>query len=251
MPSPVTGMASRRALVVAADMATHRLCRAALETSGLAVDGVDSGMAALMSAREARPVLIVIDQQPRLQLLDIDAAIEHCARGASVWQWASTDRRAEPDVVLACAGGVPTLETVAAAWWLRKKAPDLNVRVVNVVDLTALFAPEFHPHGMGERPFVELFTTDTPVVFASHGDQHALHQIVGGRPNPRRFHMLTGNGMSRFDLCAEALRRVARGRLPQVRELITECHASIAAAAAYSHEHLDDSPEIRNWVWTD
>ena len=96
--------------------------------------------------------LIVIDKQPQLQWLDMDAAIEHCARGASIWQWASNDQGEEPDVVLACAGDIPTLETVAAAWWLRQHVPDLKVRVVNVVDLMTLFPPHLHPHGMRRNP---------------------------------------------------------------------------------------------------
>jgi xylulose-5-phosphate/fructose-6-phosphate phosphoketolase len=124
--------------------------------------------------------LIVIDKQPQLQWLDIDAAIKHCAAGASVWPWASNDQSGEPDVVLAAAGDIPTLEVVAAAWLLRKHAPSLKVRVVNVMDLMCLPPPDVHPHGMEEAKFIELFTAAKPVVFAFHGHQRAVHEIIHG-----------------------------------------------------------------------
>ena len=208
--------------------------------------------------------LIVIDKQPQLQWLDIDAAIEHCARGASVWSWAGNDAGEEPDVVLVAAGDIPTLETVAAAWWLRQHAPELRVRVVNVVDLMTLFPRYFHPHGMDDVQFEKLFTADKPVVFAFHGYQRAIHEVIHGRPNVERFHvrgfreqgttttpfdMVVLNEMSRFHLAAEAIRRVPRmaGRAPT---LVHECETQIAQALAYSAEHLVDMPEIRDWVWT-
>ena len=168
--------------------------------------------------------LIVIDKQPELQWLDMDAAVQHCAAGASIWPWASSDQGSEPDVVLAAAGDTPTLEVVAAAWLLRKHAPNLRVRVVNVVDLMCLFSPEIHPHGLEEAKFLELFTADKPVVFAFHGYQRAIHAIIHGRTNTARFHvrgfmeegttttpfdMVVRNQMSRFHLCIEALRRSA------------------------------------------
>ncbi len=209
--------------------------------------------------------LIVIDKQPQLQWLDMPAAIDHCRRGASVWPWASTDRGENPDVVLAGCGDIPTLETVAAAWWLRQRAPELRVRVVNVVDLMALFAPEAHPHGLSDDLFVELFTRDRPVVFAFHGYQSAVHAVVHGRPSAERFHvrgfieqgttttpfqMVSLNGMSRYHLCIEALRRAARlgGR---ERELADECRRLIEGATAYAHAHFEDPPEIRDWTWTE
>ncbi|HEU0167251.1 MAG TPA: phosphoketolase family protein, partial [Chloroflexota bacterium] len=207
--------------------------------------------------------LIVIDKQPQLQWLDMDAAIAHCERGASRWDWASSDQGQEPDVVLACAGDIPTLETVAAAWWLRHNAPDLKVRVVNVVDLMALFQPQLHPHGMDETPFVELFTADKPVIFAYHGYQRAIHEIVHGRVNAERFHvrgfneqgttttpfdMVVLNSMSRFHLAHEALRRT---RLPNAAELMDACRRHIAEATTYSRQHLEDMPQIRDWTWTD
>ncbi len=200
--------------------------------------------------------LIVIDKQPQLQWLGMEDAVAHCAAGASVWSWASNDEGGEPDVVLACAGDAPTLETVAAAWWLRRMAPELKVRVVNVVDLMALFPPEHHPHGMDETRFVELFTADKPVVFAFHGYQRAIHEIVHGRVNAHRFHvrgfneqgttttpfdMLVMNGMSRYHLCTEALRRAPRiqDRAPT---LMDECRSLVQKAVAYSRQHLEDPP---------
>ncbi len=209
--------------------------------------------------------LIVQDKQPQLQWLDMEAAIAHCARGASVWEWASNDEDGEPDVVLACAGDTPTLEAVAAAWWLRQHIPEMKVRVVNVVDLMTLFPPYAHPHGMDHAAFEMLFTADKPVVFAFHGYQHAIHELVHGRPNPSRFHvrgfeeqgttttpfdMVVLNHMSRYNLAAEALRRSAHvyNRAPA---LIQECATAISKAVAYSRVHLEDPPEIGNWVWTD
>src|SRR3989449_516819 len=192
--------------------------------------------------------LIVIDKQPQPQWLDMDAAREHCARGASIWRWASNDDGAEPDVVLAAAGDIPTMEVVAAAWWLRRRAPEMKVRVVNVVDLMTLFTPDAHPHGMDQTSFVELFGRHTDVVFAFHGYQRAIHEIVHGRPDTERFHvrgfneegttttpfdMVVKNGISRYHLCIEALRRAGR-RLPQASELIEECRASLARHELYT-----------------
>ena len=208
--------------------------------------------------------LIVIDKQPQLQWLDMEAAIAHSAAGASVWQWAGNEDGKEPDVVLAAAGDIPTLETIAAAWWLRRHMPELTVRVVNVVDLMSLFVPESHPHGMDETRFVELFTADKPVIFAFHGYQRAIHEIVHGRVNAHRFHvrgfkeqgttttpfdMVVLNGMSRYDLCIAALQRVAH-RFDRASALMDECRALIQRAVSYSREHFEDPPEIRDWVWT-
>ena len=208
--------------------------------------------------------LIVIDKQPQLQWLAIDDAIAHCARGASVWRWASNDAGAAPDIVMAAAGDIPTLEIVAAAWWLRQHAPELKVRVANVVDLMTLFPPDAHPHGMSDADFIETFTGDTDVVFAFHGYQRAIHAIIHGRPHPDRFHvrgyieegttttpfdMVVRNGMSRYHLCIEALRRGGE-KLPQRGALIDECQAQLARHHLYVREHLEDMPEVRDWHWT-
>jgi len=209
--------------------------------------------------------LIVIDKQPQLQFLDIDTAIEHCERGASIWHRASSDGGGEPDVVLGAAGDVPTMETVAAAWHLRQLVPDLRVRVVNVVDLMRLFPAAYHPHGATEAEFVELFTADKPVVFAFHGYQRAIHEIVHGHPDVDRIHvrgfneqgttttpfqMVVMNGMSRFHLAAEAIRRVPRLR-DRAPGLVSDLEARIAEANAYAREHFEDEPDIRDWVWID
>jgi xylulose-5-phosphate/fructose-6-phosphate phosphoketolase len=212
--------------------------------------------------------LIAIDKQPQLQWLDMEAAIEHLIRGASVWEWVSNVPEGEdPDVVLGCAGDIPTLETVAAAHWLRENAPELRVRVVNVVDLMTLFPREFHPHGVSETRFVELFTANKQVVFAFHGYRRAIHEIVHGHVDVDRFHvkgfseqgttttpfdMVLLNGMSRYHLAMEALKRIDPGCRAQDRAptLISELEALISRAKAYSREHLEDPPEIRDWVWS-
>jgi xylulose-5-phosphate/fructose-6-phosphate phosphoketolase len=209
--------------------------------------------------------LIVIDKQPQLQWLDMSAAIEHCARGASIWPWASHEADKAPDVVLAAAGDTATLEVVAAAWLLRRLAPEMRVRVVNVVDLMALFPPRFHPHGLDDPAFVELFTRDAPVVFAFHGYQRAVHEIIHGRPNVERFHvrgfkeegttttpfdMVVKNEMSRYHLCLEAVRRVssAEGQFSKVTD---RCTAMLHRHESYIREHLEDMPEVRDWTWGD
>ncbi|HEX5420746.1 MAG TPA: phosphoketolase family protein [Gammaproteobacteria bacterium] len=208
--------------------------------------------------------LIVIDKQPQLQWLDSAAAEEHCRLGASVWAWAGSPQgQDDPDVVLASAGDIPTMETIAAAEWLRRRAPELRVRVVNVVDLMALFIPEEHPHGMSPERFVELFTVSKPVVFAFHGYRGAVHEIVHGRPNDDRFHvrgfieqgttttpfdMVVLNQMSRYHLAAEALRR-AMPAGERRDALVAECKQAVEDAVAYAEQHFEDLPEIRDWTW--
>jgi xylulose-5-phosphate/fructose-6-phosphate phosphoketolase len=211
--------------------------------------------------------LIVIDKQPQLQWLSAEAAAAHCRAGAGAWAWAGTpganEAGQDTDVVLAACGDIPTLETVAAAWWLRKQAPELRVRVVNVCDLMCLFVPDVHPHGLKEDEFVRLFTADKHVVFAFHGYQRAVHSVIHGRPNADRFHvrgfneqgttttpfeMVVLNGMSRFHLAAEALRRA----LPdgaRKQQLVSACQEAITRAAEYAHEHFVDAPEINDWTW--
>ncbi|BCY09245.1 phosphoketolase [Actinoplanes sp. L3-i22] len=208
--------------------------------------------------------LIVQDKQPQLQFLDMEQAIEHCARGASIWHRVGNED-GEPDVVLGCAGDIPTMETVAAAAYLRDQVPDLRVRVVNVVDLMRLFPARIHPHGTTEQEFADLFTADKPVVFAFHGYQRAIHELVHGQPDVDRIHvrgfneqgttttpfqMVAMNEMSRFHLAAEAIRRCPR-LAERAPALIAECDARIAEAAAYAREHFEDQPEIRDWAWRD
>jgi xylulose-5-phosphate/fructose-6-phosphate phosphoketolase len=207
--------------------------------------------------------LIVIDKQPELQYLDMAAAQEHCTRGASIWDWASSDSGQRPDVVIACAGDVPTQEALAATSILRERLPDLRVRFVNVVDLMCLPPVEDHPHGLAGPTFVDLFTEDVDVVMAWHGYARAMHQVLHGRPNASRFHvrgfmeqgttttpfdMVVLNQMSRFHLVMEALHRSKR-RLPGASELVTWCEEQLARHHAYVREHLEDMPEVRDWVW--
>src|SRR5215831_17075270 len=208
--------------------------------------------------------LIVIDKQPQLQWLSMDKAIEEAKAGASVWQWASNDG-GNPDVVLAAAGDTATLETVAAAWWLRRLAPELRVRVVNVIDLMSLYAPSIHPHGMDDSRFVELFTSDRPVVFAFHGYQYAMHQIVHRRPHPARFHvrgfneqgttttpfdMVVLNKMSRYHLASRAIEHSSLPR-ERIAELVEDLTNRERDAVQYTREFLEDRPEERDWTWTD
>jgi xylulose-5-phosphate/fructose-6-phosphate phosphoketolase len=207
--------------------------------------------------------IIIIDKQPQLQWLPMDVAREHCARGVSVWDWASTPGGEPPDVILGCAGDIPTLEIVAAAAWLRKKAPALRMRVVNVVDLMTLASPIEHPHGMTDAQFVQLFEPDTDVVFAFHGYPGAVHQLLHGRPAARRFHvrgyreegttttpfdMVVLNQMSRFHLCIEALRR-ARRPVQGAESLVAECRAALERHRVYIGKHLEDMPEVRDFTW--
>jgi xylulose-5-phosphate/fructose-6-phosphate phosphoketolase len=206
--------------------------------------------------------LVVIDKQPQLQWLTMDEAAEHCARGAGVWAWAGTeDGTGEPDVVLACAGDVVTMETVAAAAILKERLPELRVRVVNVVDLMTLPRRRDHSHGMDDTLFRELFTDATDVVFAFHGFPGAVHQLVHGRPDADRFHvrgfieegttttpfdMMVRNRASRYDLVVDAInnsRRLPRG----ASDLKAWCQAQLARHSAYVVEHLEDMPEVRDW----
>ena len=209
--------------------------------------------------------LIVIDKQPQLQWIKIEDAAAQAAHGASIWPWAGTHDDDEPDLVLGCAGDTATLETVAAAWWLRRLVPDLRIRVVNVIDLMSLYAPSIHPHGMDDARFVELFTRDRPVIFAFHGYRYALHQLIHRRPHPARFHvrgfneqgttttpfdMVVLNEMSRFHLAILALEFAP---IPEARRdpLTADLKQRIDDAVQYSREHFDDQPDIRDWVWTD
>jgi xylulose-5-phosphate/fructose-6-phosphate phosphoketolase len=206
--------------------------------------------------------LIVIDKQPQLQWMTMDEAVEHTARGAGVWDWAgSDDGSADPDIVLACAGDVVTMEAVAAAQILKDWLPSLRVRVVNVVDLMALIRRRDHPHGMDEIAFRELFTEDVDVVFAFHGYQGAVHQLVHGRPKADRFHvrgfkeqgttttpfdMVVLNEVSRYHLVMDVINN-ARRTPAGASELTTWCRAMLDKHAAYVVEHLEDMPEVRDW----
>jgi len=209
--------------------------------------------------------LMVIDKQRQPQWLDMTAARAHCSRGLSIWEWASTFGGEDPDVVLACAGDVPTLEAAAAAHLLRSFVPELRVRFVNVVDLMKLFPANDHPHGLDVLAFAQIFTRDIHVVFAFHGYARAIHQLIHGHVDTDRFHvrgyreegttttpfdMVVTNGMSRFQLCKEVLQR-ARRRPAGADELVEHCDQMLADHHLYIREHFEDLPEIRDWLWVD
>ena len=208
--------------------------------------------------------LIVVDKQKHLQYLTLEEAHRHCAQGAGVWDWASTAAAGEtPDIVIACAGDVPTQEALAAAELLHEHVPDLRFRFVNVVDLMALLPEADHPHGYTDSQFDDLFTADRHVVFAFHGYPRAVHQLVHGRSNPGRFHvrgfseqgttttpfdMVVLNRMSRFHLAKEVLRR-ATTRPPGWQDLMALCDARLAEHETWIREHLADLPDISDWTW--
>ena len=207
--------------------------------------------------------LVVIDKQPQLQWLTMDQAIEHCTRGAGIWDWVGTDDGStDPDIVLACAGDVVTMETVAAAQILQARLPKLKVRVVNVVDLMTLPRPKDHPHGMSPTRFTELFTDTVDVVFAFHGYPGAIHQLVHGRPDTDRFRvrgfieegttttpfdMTVRNRASRYHLVMDAINN-ARRLPPGATDLKRWCEQQLARHEAYVVEHLEDMPEVRDWT---
>ncbi len=194
----------------------------------------------------------------------MDEALEHCSRGASIWPFATNDGGEEPDVVLACAGDVPTIEICAASWLLQKYVAGIKVRVVNVVDVTALMMPDDHPHGMDNMSFDALFTKRAPVIFAFHNNRWLIHTLVHGRSNEARFHvrgyrdrgttttpfdMVGLNEMSRFHLALDALKYVPRLR-EQTAGVVEMFEQKLHEHHGYIREHLEDLPEIRNWQWT-
>src|SRR6185436_18575826 len=167
--------------------------------------------------------IVVAGKQPALQYLDMDAAITHCAAGIGIWEWASTDRGAEPDVVMACAGDVPTLETLAAVDFLRRHQPTLKIRVINVVDLMKLQPATEHPHGLSDWDFDALFTKDKPIIFAYHGYPWLIHRLTYRRKNHENLHvrgykeegttttpfdMTVLNNLDRFHLVIDTINRL-------------------------------------------
>ncbi|MGI0129984.1 MAG: phosphoketolase, partial [Thermoplasmata archaeon] len=207
--------------------------------------------------------LIVASKKPMPQWLSMEDAARHCAEGASTWGWASNDD-GHPDIVLAAAGDVPTRETLAAAWWLRREIPELRVRVVNVVDLFTLDSRADHPHGLDAPAFLEMFTEATGVVFAFHGYPGLIHEMLYRRPNPERFHvrgyieegttttpfdMTVVNRVSRYHLAIEALRRTSRLR-SEASDVIERFERKLTEHAAYIRENGRDMPEVLDWQWT-
>ena len=207
--------------------------------------------------------VIVAGKQPAVNYLTMDEAVAHCTRGIGVWDWASSDEGAEPDVVLACAGDVPTLETVAATAILRSELPDLKVRVVNVVDLMRLQPDSEHPHGLAEEEFDALFTTARPVIFAYHGYPWLIHRLTYRRANHHNLHvrgykeegttttpfdMVMLNDLDRFHLVMDVIDRVP-GLLEPAAHLRQHMIDERLRHRAYTREHGEDPPELRAWNW--
>jgi xylulose-5-phosphate/fructose-6-phosphate phosphoketolase len=207
--------------------------------------------------------VIVAGKQPSLDYLSMEDALTHCARGIGIWEWASREDGAEPDVVLACAGDIPTLETLAAAALLREHLPDLRVRVVNVVDLMRLQPESEHPHGLPDAEFDALFTTSQPVIFAYHGYPWLIHRLTYRRTNHHNLHvrgykeegttttpfdMVMLNDLDRFHLVMDVIDRV-----PHLGETAAALRQQMSddrlRHRAYTREHGDDSPDVRDWTW--
>ncbi|GGM36747.1 phosphoketolase [Longimycelium tulufanense] len=214
--------------------------------------------------------IVVAGKHDAAQWLDLESAEAHCRAGAGVWEWACNDAGtardpAEPDVVLACAGNIPTVEVLAAAWLLRRYAPDLRVRVVNVVDLLVLAPQERHPHGMTDEEFVACFGRDVPVVFGFHGYPSAVHELLHGRAGPNRFHvhgyleegttttpfdLLADNRMTRHDLATDAISR-APGWSSRGGTIADRLRADRDAVLTRSYREGADPPEITGWRWSE
>jgi len=207
--------------------------------------------------------VIIAGKHPGLQYLNMDAAVAHCTKGIGIWEWASSDKGGGPDVVMACAGDVPTLETLAAVDILRQKFPELKVRVVNVVDLMTLQPQSEHPHGLSDVDFDSLFTADKPVIFAFHGYPWLIHRLIYRRANHDNFHvrgykeegttttpfdMTVMNELDRFDLVDDVIDRVPglANRAGHVKDWL---HNKLIEHKHYISEHGEDMPEIRNWRW--
>ena len=209
--------------------------------------------------------VIVAGKQPMPNWLPMEDAVLHAARGIGIWEWASTDAGAEPDVVLGCAGDVPTFETLAAADILRRNVPDLRVRVVNVIDLMRLQSEREHPHGLSDSEFDALFTRDRPIVFAYHGYPWLIHRLTYRRTNHSNLHvrgykeegttttpfdMVMLNDLDRFHLVIDVIDRV-----PSLGEAAAHLRQQMvdlrAEARAYTREHGEDAPDVRNWAWPD
>jgi xylulose-5-phosphate/fructose-6-phosphate phosphoketolase len=207
--------------------------------------------------------VIVAGKQPAWQWLDMESAIEHCSVGIGVWSWASTDQGVEPDAVMACAGDVPTLETLAAVDLLRRLFPDIKIRVVNVVDLMTLQPPSQHPHGLPDRDFDSMFSTDKPVIFAYHGYPSLIHRLTYRRRNHDNLHvhgykeegttttpfdMTVCNELDRIHLAGDVIDRVPR--LARIAAHIKQdLRNQLVRHGLYIREHGEDMPEIRDWKW--
>ncbi len=206
--------------------------------------------------------LIVAGKQPEWQWLDIESAVRHCIAGAGIWKWASNEV-GDPDVVMACAGDVPTLETLAAVTLLREYVPDIRIRVVNVVDLMVLQPQSEHPHGLENTDFDELFTADRPVIFAYHGYPAMIHKLTYSRRNHGNIHvhgfkeegstttpfdMVVLNGLDRYRLALDAIQRIPRFS-GQMETATARYWTTMERHRLYISEHGDDMPEVKDWRW--
>jgi xylulose-5-phosphate/fructose-6-phosphate phosphoketolase len=208
--------------------------------------------------------VVIAGKQPQLQYLDMDGAIKHCTAGIGIWEWASNDRGSDPDVVMACAGDVPTMETLAAVELLRGHFPEIKVRVVNVVDLMKMQPSTEHPHGLTDIEFDTLFTKDKPIVFAFHGYPWLIHRLAYRRTNHDNLHvrgykeegttttpfdMVARNDLDRFHLVDDVI-----DRLPQLGSrgayVKQELQHKLIEHREYISTYGDDMPEIRDWRWT-
>ncbi|EEQ92766.1 Probable phosphoketolase 2 [Brucella intermedia LMG 3301] len=207
--------------------------------------------------------VIVAGKQPEPQWLSIDEAVRHCEAGLGIWDWAGTEDGLEPDIVMACAGDVPTMEVLAAVSLLRQSLPHLRIRVVNVVDLMVLQSPQHHPHGIADDEFDRIFTTNRPVIFAYHGYPYLIHRLVYKRTNHSNFHvhgfieqgttttpfdMTVLNELDRFHLAMAAVRRLPIGN-DVAGPLIATFEEKLVLHKRYVREHGEDMPEIRDWKW--
>ncbi len=207
--------------------------------------------------------IIVAGKQPSLQWLNMDQAVKHCSTGISIWDWASSDADGEPDVVMACAGDVPTLETLAAVDILRQQVPDLKIRVVNVVDLMTLQPSTEHPHGLSDREFDSIFTKDKPIIFAYHGYPWLIHRLTYRRNGHENLHvrgykeegttttpfdMVVLNQLDRFNLAKDVLDRVPglEYKAARIKQFLRD---KLVDHKEYITKYGQDMPEIRDWKW--